>query len=326
MTFGRDRKQTKKPQNGHAAAGSSSRVGRQSGRRRGSWRGGQIRCAVCLLAAGAIALVVGMLAVSSYGLCVSIYEVGTGGTVSDIRIVQLADLHGSEFGADNQRLVKKVAAQNPDLILIAGDLLNSSKEDSLETAETLIAALCEIAPVYISYGNHEKEYEKAYGVDISAVYEAAGGTLLEYSYADIEVNGQAIRLGGIYGYCLPPKYLETGEAEEEECAFLFEMQNTDLYTILLCHIPVCWVYNDGINEWDIDCVFTGHVHGGQVIIPGIGGLWAPDMGWFPGRLSGLVKSDDGLKIMVYNRGLGNTDDLPRFNNIPEIVVVDLVPG
>ena len=301
-----------------------------------------------IIPAALLLFIIFELLISKYGLSVSYYEISSEEIGEEIRIVELADVHGSVFGKDNVRLVESIAAQVPDLILIAGDLIDASDED-LSGAQELIQALCAIAPVYISYGNHEKEYEEAYGVDIAAVYEVAGGadsesgsaadgetketsaaadtdglypcTVLDFSYVDIEVNGQTVRLGGVYGYCLPESYI--GEARENETAFLKELQDTDLYTILLCHMPVCWTVNNGLEEWEINCVLTGHAHGGQVILPGIGGLWAPDMGWFPGVLAGIVTSEDGEKTLVYSRGLGSTEVVPRFNNIPEIVVVDL---
>ena len=210
------------------------------------------------------------------------------------------------------------------MILITGDLLNSD-EPRTDIATNLISSLCDIAPVYISLGNHEMEYQDNFDVNIIELYQAAGAEVLEYQYEDITVNGQQLRLGGIYGYCLPEKYLETDEADPEECAFLTGFQSTDLYMVLMCHIPVCWMINDGLEEWDVDCVLSGHVHGGQVILPLIGGLYAPDMGWFPGRLKGIFSSKTGNKVLVLSSGLGNTENIPRFNNIPEIVVVDLVP-
>lgn len=261
---------------------------------------------------------------SKYSLNYSSYQISSDKTNTPVRILQLTDLHNNEFGENNQELIDRVASQSPDLILITGDLLNSD-ESRTDIATNLISSLCDIAPIYISLGNHEVEYQQQFGTDIIRLYEDAGAVVLDRQYQDFEVNGQKLRLGGIYGYCLPAKYLETNEADPEECAFLSDFQNTDLYTILMCHMPVCWMLNDGLDEWDVDCVLAGHVHGGQVVLPLIGGVYAPDMGWFPGKLQGLYSSTDGSSTMVLSTGLGNTESVPRFNNVPEVVTVDILP-
>ena len=261
---------------------------------------------------------------SEHSLTCTSYSIQTDKIQESIRLVQITDLHNSIFGENNQDLIDLVAEQSPDLILITGDLLNSD-EYRTDIATDLISNLCSIAPVYVSLGNHEVEYQENYGTDIIQLYEDTGAVILDKQYQDLEVNGQKICLGGIYGYCLPEKYLETNEANQEECAFLSEFQNTDLYTLLMCHMPVCWMINDGLDEWDVDCVIAGHVHGGQIRFPLLGGLYGPDLGWFPGKLAGIYSSEDGTKHMVLSRGLGNTEDVPRINNIPEIVVVDLLP-
>ena len=254
-------------------------------------------------------------------LTVTNYEILTDKLDTHVRIVQLTDLHNSEFGASNEKLISKVREQQPDIILLTGDLLNSREPDSA-IAANMIRNLAEIAPVYASYGNHEKAYEEIYGADLQAVFEEAGAHVLEYTYEDIEINGQKLRLGGLYGYCVP---ISTNEAREKEVAFLQELVSEDVYTILLTHMPYCWILNDGISEWDVDCVFAGHDHGGQIRIPLLGGLYAPDQGWFPGRDCGLYYSDDREEVMVLSRGLGSTGKIPRMNNIPEIVVVNLLP-
>lgn len=261
---------------------------------------------------------------SNYSLACTFYRIQTSKLYEPIRTVQITDLHNSIFGEKNQELVDLVAKQSPDLILITGDLVNS-RETRTDIVTDLITELCGIAPVYVSLGNHEVEYEKNYGIDIVQLYEAAGAVVLDRQFQDIEVNDMRVRIGGIYGYCLPEKYLKTNEADPEECAFLSEFQNTNLYTILLCHIPVCWLISDGLDEWNVDCVFSGHVHGGQVILPLAGGMYAPDLGWFPGKLQGLYSSADGGSMMVLSTGLGSTELVPRFNNIPEIVTVDILP-
>lgn len=265
------------------------------------------------------------LFLSSYGLSVSRYSIAAPKLREPLRIVQLTDLHNSVFGAHNRRLVSKVAAQEPDLILITGDLLNANEERT-DIATELIGQLKPIAPVYVSLGNHEVAHEKRYGTDLKELYSNAGAVVLEYDWAEIEVKGQKLRLGGLYGYCLPAALLKTKEARPEECAFLEAFQDTDAYTILLCHMPYSWIKKGSLNSWDVDCVLCGHIHGGQVRIPFVGGLWAPDQDWFPGRVCGLYRSKDESKAMLLSRGLGNTDKYPRFNNIPEILVLDLLPN
>ena len=261
------------------------------------------------------------LCTSTHALTITTYQLSSNIPTS-LRILQLTDLHNSEFGANNSRLVAAVRAQSPDLILLTGDLLNSDEERT-DIATDLIAQLCEIAPVYCSNGNHEIEYQENYGVDVDELYREAGAVVLEKEYQDLTVNNQKIRIGGIYGYCLPGKFLETGEADQEETAFLEDFQNTDLPTILMCHMPVCWMINGSLDEWNVDYVFAGHVHGGEVILPFVGGLYGPDLGWFPGRMEGIFTSENEEKTLILSRGLGTSERIPRFNNIPEIMVVDI---
>lgn len=271
-----------------------------------------------------ILIAFGGIVISKYGLTVTMYEIEINKVSSSLKIVQISDLHNTEFGSDNTRLLQNVKKQSPDLILVTGDLLNSD-DASTDIAINILHRLSEIAPVYVSLGNHEVEYNEEYNTDIKALYESAGATVLDKQYKDIEIKGQKIRLGGIYGYCLSDKYLKTGEANQDECDFLEDFQNTELYTVLMCHMPVCWIENDGIDEWKVDLILAGHAHGGQIRIPFVGGVWAPDQGWFPGKESGLYYSSDGSKALILSRGLGSRELIPRFNNIPEIVVVDLIP-
>ncbi len=283
-----------------------------------AWKAVLILLVILLLTSAVSALL------STYGLTVTYYKASSKKLTEPVRIVHLTDLHNSVFGKENCRLVNKVAAQDPDLILISGDLLNQN-EKRTDIAENLIQDLVEIAPVYVSLGNHEAALEKQSGTDIKKLYSDAGAEVLEFSSAEVTVKSQHLLLCGFYGYGMPARFFSRSEEEKEEVVFLQSMENRDDYTILLCHMPVSWLRLNALEEWHFDCVLCGHVHGGQIRFPLIGGLWAPDQGWFPGKECGMYISQDGSRFMELSRGLGNTEKIPRFNNIPEIVVLDLIP-
>ena len=280
---------------------------------------------ITIFFAALLTLAIISLILSNHVLMISRYSVAANCMAEPVRIVQLTDLHNSVFGAHNRRLLKRVAAQQPDMILITGDLLNANEERT-DIATELIEQLAPIAPVYVSLGNHEKAYEQKYGADLKKLYSDAGATVLDKAWEDVRVNGQEIRIGGVYGYCMPARFLNSGGAWRQETEFMEAFQDTELPKILLCHMPYSWLVHGSLDSWDADCVLCGHIHGGQVRIPWIGGLWAPDQGWLPGRVCGLYWSADGSRVMALSRGLGNTDKYPRFNNIPEILVLDLIPA
>ena len=241
-----------------------------------------------------------------------------------LRIIHLSDLHNATFGSSNSRLITKIESEDPDLILMTGDMVNNDNQN-ISVITDLIRRLKEIAPIYYSYGNHEKAYiEKFDNQDDTSLKESletAGATVLECDWIDTTVNGTDIRIGGIYGYCLPRKYTAEGNKEEQE--FLTSFEDTDSYKILLSHMPYTWRVLSGLDDWDIDLVLSGHNHGGQIIIPGIGGLYAPDMGWFPGRVWGKFTSKTTGNTLIISRGLGNENWLPRINNLPEIGVIEI---
>ncbi len=289
---------------------------KNAGKKRNGWHVVLVLFALILAAPVVSALL------STYGLMVTHYEAGSSKLAAPVRVVHLTDLHNSEFGEGNSRLINKVAEQEPDLILVTGDLLNSNEERT-DIAENAIRNLAEIAPVYVSFGNHESAYEKQYDQDLKELYISAGAEVLDFESITVEVNGQELLLGGFYGYGMPARIREV--FRERETSFLQSMEEQENYTILLCHMPMSWLRFHAVEEWKIDCVLCGHVHGGQIRFPIIGGLWAPDQGWFPGEDCCMYLSKDGTRFMELSRGLGNTEKIPRFNNIPEIVVLDLIP-
>lgn len=262
---------------------------------------------------------------SNFCLTVSRYQVENEKLTAPVRIVQLTDLHNAEFGENNEQLVTRVAAEQPDLILFTGDLVTGFVKET-DTAMKLLEKLVEIAPVYVSVGNHEQMHQSNFGSDVTAMYEHRGAKVLEYQWEDVEINGQSLRIGGFSGVGLGGTYIASGDARKEELDFLGAFQATQACTLLMGHVPTGWYRYGSLEDWDIDLVFSGHVHGGQFVVPGIGGVYGPDLGYFPGELEGLFPSSDGEKLLVLSRGLGNSMPVPRLNNPPQILVLDILPA
>lgn len=253
-------------------------------------------------------------------LTVSNFTVTSNKISEPFRIVLISDLHDHQFGKNNEKLAEKIREQSPDLIIIDGDMINADSENA-DTAVEVVRALKEIAPVYYSYGNHEYAYMEAGHTDLQAELEDAGAVVLNYQSIDLEVKGNSIRLGGLYEYGF-----ETGMQSEKEnqraLSYLEEYVDTDRYLIMCTHRPDSFYPWNTADDWGIDLVLSGHLHGGQVIIPGIGGLYSQLEGFLPQYDYGQYKLGDS--DMIITRGLGsNPKILPRFNNLPEIAVVDV---
>lgn len=253
-------------------------------------------------------------------LTISNYTVTSSKITEPFRMVLISDLHDHQFDKNNEKLSEKIREQSPDLIIIDGDMINSDSENA-DTAVEVVCALKEIAPVYYSYGNHEYAYMEAGHTDLQAELEDAGAVVLNYQSIDLEVKGNSIRLGGLYEYGF-----ETGMQSEEEnqraLSYLEEYVDTDRYLIMCAHRPDSFYPWNTADDWGIDLVLSGHLHGGQVIIPGIGGLYSQLEGFLPQYDYGQYKLGDS--DMIITRGLGsNPKILPRFNNLPEIAVVDV---
>lgn len=242
------------------------------------------------------------------------------GLKQNIRIVQLTDLHNRKFGVENEQLILKVSCQNPDLIFMTGDMLN--EEDDLSAITNLVKKLSDIAPVYYSYGNHEMHWKKGTETELRESLKKAGAVVLNFEFEDVKINGELLRIGGYYGYYRTPHMRTSDESEQSiELKMADEFENTNDTKLLLCHIPTVWVDWKGLDRYPVDIVFSGHYHGGQIRLPMIGGLYAPYVGWLPGKIRGIYSGQKGTCIL--STGLGSETWIPRVNNSPEICVVDL---
>ena len=234
-----------------------------------------------------------------------------------VTLVMLSDLHGCE----HPTLSDQVADIDPDLILLCGDMINhqhETGEDILVTA-AVVKDLTEIAPVYYSYGNHELErigLHDSHAVD--PIIEA-GAILLERKYVDLEINGNSIRLGGLYTPITP----ETSRPiESSSSSFFADFTATEAFTLLIEHRPAA--VTGKIIHWgyEPDLVLSGHLHGGHVILPFFGPVYGANSGWFPKYALGEYKFDK--TTLIVSAGLSTARHIiPRINNPTEITKIIL---
>lgn len=239
-----------------------------------------------------------------------------------VRTVVISDLHDHKFGEDNEKLAEKIREIDPDLIFIDGDMLNGESENA-EVPVTLIRELKDTAPIYYALGNHEIDYMENSHPELTEELEAAGAVVLDKEYVDVEVDGIQIRLGGMYDYAFGLNGNDdASSAPDDTRSFLEDFQNTDRLKIMLAHRPDSFIFGDASKVWDVDLVISGHNHGGQVVLPFLGGLYGGDQGFFPEYVHGMYEKDNFQ--MLVTSGLGSDrQKLPRFNNPPEIAVLEI---
>ena len=231
------------------------------------------------------------------------------------RIAHVSDLHNTELGQNNEKLIAILRDARPDIIVITGDLIDSRNTDiavALEFAEQAM----QIAPCYYVTGNHEariSSYPK-----LKEGLTDLGVFVLEDARLEITRSGESIVLMGVDDPSFEEDYL-FGDAETLMENKLTElMDEEDGYTILLSHRPELFeIYADsGVN-----LILSGHAHGGQFRLPFVGGLVAPNQGLFPEYDAGQYTREN--TCMIVSRGVGNSIIPFRFNNRPEVILIEL---
>ena len=230
------------------------------------------------------------------------------------KIAQVSDLHNAEIGEENERLLAMIEAAEPDIIAITGDMIDS-RRTNIETALDFAEKAVKLAPCYYVNGNHELrvlEYE-----ELKKGLLELGVVVLENESTKINIKNQEITVIGISDPSLEANELWSVEAEVVNDHLGELIKADDNYKLVLSHRPeLLEIY----CEAGADLVLTGHAHGGQIRLPFVGGIIAPHQGFFPEYDGGLYIKEE--TNMIVSRGIGNSLFPLRFNNRPEVVLIE----
>lgn len=233
-----------------------------------------------------------------------------------VRIALITDLHSCYYGDGQSRLIEAVNKQQPDIILLGGDICDDRIPN--DNTEALLKGIAGEYPCFYVTGNHEYWSDDINSIlDLFRSYDV---TILDGDSVTLEVNGQKINLCGISDPDMEA-YTDSSVSWEQQLENVSETYANGYYTILLSHRP------ERIGSYQnrgFDLVLSGHAHGGQWRIPGIlNGLFAPDQGLFPKYAGGKYLFGD--TTMIVSRGLAReSTPVPRIFNRPELVVIDLL--
>ncbi len=245
------------------------------------------------------------------------YEVTTDKVTENIRIALITDLHSCKYGEKEEALIHAIDSQQPDVILLGGDICDDVIPD--DNVIFLLEGIADRYPCYYVTGNHEYWSDRI--DNILELFRSYGVTVLD-GFCDMpEIKGQKITICGITD---PDAVLYTKDALDTKTQLdaLSAAVDSGQYTILLAHRPE---RIDMYRQYPFDLILAGHAHGGQWRLPGIvNGVFAPDQGLFPGYAGGIYRLPD--TIMVVSRGLARESTrVPRIFNPPELVIVTLAP-
>lgn len=255
------------------------------------------------------------------------YTVEAAAIGQPVRLCLLTDLHSCRYGENEQQLVEAINAEQPDILLLVGDIFDDQIAD--DNTAALLKAVSEQYPCYYVTGNHE------YWAG-PAAFDAKMQILADYNVkrldgqvATITVNGQTINLAGVDDPDMYRIMSHAGKAANQRDGIAnFQEQLTQVqaksqnghYTILLAHRPE---YFQLYADYGFDLALCGHAHGGQWRLPGlINGVYAPGQGLWPKYAGGIYQQ--AACTMLVSRGLARESTrIPRLFNRPELVIIDL---
>jgi predicted MPP superfamily phosphohydrolase len=218
------------------------------------------------------------------------------------------------MGKSNEKLLAMLRDAQPDMIAITGDLIDS-RNTNISIALQFAKEAVRIAPCYYVTGNHESrvsDYDK-----LKSGLLELGVVVLENEKMEIHRNEERITVFGVNDPSFKTGYI-LGDAVSVMNHSLQQLEGEENFTVLLSHRPELM---DVYAEHGVDLVLSGHAHGGQFRLPLLGGVFAPNQGMFPKYDSGLFERENTR--MIVSRGIGNSMIPLRFNNRPEMILVEL---
>lgn len=230
------------------------------------------------------------------------------------KIAQISDLHGRRFGDKNEDLIEAIEDFQPDILVITGDLVDF-KTDQPETVIQELAPLVQKYPTFYVKGNHELNRDLAGKEDLKPLLEAVGVSCLENQQIPIVRRESKLVLAGLQE---PYEYYQKRADETHMPVGDFLGEKGDAYTILLAHNPLYW---KDYLAWGADLTLSGHMHGGLVRLPFVGGLVSPEGRPVPSFDKGLYQSDSSS--LLVSGGLGNSGRSFRLFNRQELVLITL---
>jgi len=245
------------------------------------------------------------------------------GLRENLKVIILSDLHDRSFGMGNEKLIAAIRLENPDAIMVVGDMLVARKPTSYIKVQAFLTEIAKICPVYYSNGNHEqrlKEDPKIYGSYEEYIKELipAGVKILENDSIYMRESSVRIRVSGLELSCEGYRRSGSKSVSAKEVRNLLGEADLDSYQILLAHAPT---FYPAYKRWGADLVLSGHTHGGLIRIPNWRGVITPQGRFFPKYSGGLYK--EGSQALVVSRGLGSHTVNVRLLNQPELIVLTL---
>lgn len=241
-----------------------------------------------------------------------------------VKLVMLSDLHNYQYGKDNVQLLDAIEKEAPDMVVLAGDMITAGKKEKFEKTVVFLEKIKDRYPLYYAYGNHEQK------IKLHTEYYGDLGERYEKALAEAEIvpmcNTQAflpewgIR---IYGLEIGHAYFQrfrTKPFPDRYMESLLGEKNSDTFNVLLAHNPE---YFPEYADWGADLVLSGHIHGGIVRLPFLGGVISPAIRLFPKYDGGLFEENGSC--MVLGRGIGTHSPNVRMFNPGELVVMELLP-